>query len=384
MNSKKLLFIVNVDWFLVSHRLPIALEAIRRGQQVHLAAQFTDREDELKRLGIVCHPMKLDRRGGGPIEAARTVWFLARLLARLRPDVVHLVTLKPVIFGGIAARLTGTKNIIASISGLGFVFIAKGYGAWLRRNMVQLLLRIALGGEGTQVIFQNQTDEEEIRKHIGKQSLRTVVIPGSGVDLNKFHHTALPEGPVRVLMAARLLIDKGVREFLEAARILSAARPDLVFLLAGDPDPGNPASASMRQVQEWNVARQVEVMGHVQEMAALIPSCHLVVLPSYREGLPKVLVEAAACGRAVVTTDVPGCRDAIVPGQTGLIVPVGDAAALAAAIDHVTSDRNLLEKLGRAGRELAETRFDISAVVASHFEVYGSNQGSKLQPLASA
>ncbi|MCR9137518.1 MAG: glycosyltransferase family 4 protein [Alphaproteobacteria bacterium] len=367
---KKLLFVVNVDWFFVSHRLPIAVEAMREGYEVHLATQMTDLEDRLRDLGIICHPMKIDRSYGGALHIIHFLWSLFQLFRTLRPDIVHLVSIKPVIFGGIAARLTGTKNVVASISGLGFVFIAKGVKATLRRWLVRFLYRLSLGNGSAIIIVQNTTDREEFLKMIGKPKMKTVLVNGSGVDMNEYTVSPLPDGPCRVLMGARLLRDKGLMEYMEAAQTLRAKRPDMTFLIAGDVDPGNPATIDQDELANLKADGSVEFLGHVSDMASLMASCHLVVLPSYREGLPRVLIEAAACGRAVVTTDVPGCRDAIVPGKTGLLAKSHDAQSLTAAIEQASSDRQLLEDMGKAGRQFAETTFDVQQVVDRHMDVY--------------
>lgn len=368
--GRSLLFIVNVDWFFVSHRLPIAVEAMRRGYAVHLAAQMTEHEDELSALGIICHPLTIDRRSHGPLDILQFVWSTCRLLRRLRPDIVHLVTIKPVIFGGIAARLIRAKNVVASISGLGFVFLAQGFRARMRRAMVRFLYRRALGRGNTTVIVQNATDLDDVKKIFSRSKIATALIKGSGVDLDEYPVLDLPEGCYRVLMAARLLRDKGVREYATAARLMRNKGLDLEFLLAGDTDPGNPATVTHSELAELKEEGVVDVLGHTDDMAGLMASCHLIVLPSYREGLPKVLIEAAACGRAIVTTDVPGCRDAILPGKTGLLAKSHDATSLAVAIEQATSDRKALENMGKAGRLLAETTFDIRKVVARHLEIY--------------
>lgn len=367
---KTLLFVVNVDWFFVSHRLPIAVEALRRGYEVHLATQMTDQEDKLRDLGIICHPMTIDRSYGGALHIIHFLWSLCRLFRDLRPDIVHLVSIKPVIFGGIAARLTRTQNVAASISGLGFVFVARGFKATLRRWLVRFLYRLSLGDGSATIIVQNTTDRDEFLRMIGKPQMKTVLVNGSGVDLSEYTVSPLPDGPYRVVMAARLLRDKGLMEYMEAARALRAKRLELTFLIAGDVDPGNPATINQDELAELKAEGTVEFLGHVQDMASLMASCHLVVLPSYREGLPRVLIEAAACGRAVVTTDVPGCRDAIVPAKTGLLAKSHDAQSLTAAIEQATGDRQRLEDMGKAGRQFAETTFDIRQVVSRHMDVY--------------
>lgn len=366
----RLLFVVNVDWFFVSHRLPIALEALRQGYEVHVAAVLTDQREQLQSCGLVVHPLSLRRSSMGPWAELQSFLQIVRLFRSVRPDIVHLVTVKPVVFGGIAARLTRVPAVLAAVSGLGFVFIADGAVARLRRLLVGLLYRLALGQRRLKVVFQNTSDSRTVARIAGLAASQCAIVKGSGVDLHRYRAQALPPGVPVVMMAARLLVDKGVREFVEAASLSHRAGLAARFCLVGDPDPGNPASVAAAELAAWRQQGIVELWGHRTDMAAVLAQAHIVVLPSYREGLPKVLVEAAACGRAVVTTDVPGCRDAIQDGVTGVLVPARDAHALADAVRALVSDPLRCERMGRAGRLLAEAEFDVDRVVAEHLSLY--------------
>lgn len=368
--SRKLMFVVNVDWFFLSHRLPIALEAQRQGYQVHIATGLTDKLDELHRHGLAVHPLALDRSSAGLGNAWRTMVELWKVFRAVRPEVVHLVTIKPVLLGGLVARLAGVPAVVAAVPGLGFVFMAHGAKAAVRRWLVGGLYRVALGHRNLKVIFQNPDDRASLAKLVHLPDSKVEMIRGSGVDLAQYGHTPLPPGTPVVLLAARLLADKGVREFVQAARLLRQEGVAARFCLVGTVDPANPASLADTELTQWANEGVVELWGQRSDMPEVLSTGRLVVLPSYREGLPKILLEAAACGRAVVTTDVPGCRDAIDPGVTGLLVPVRNATALAEALKGLINDPARCQAIGNAGRALAERAFDVRQVVAAHLRIY--------------
>ena len=368
--TRTLMFVVNVDWFFLSHRLPIALEAQRQGYQVHIATGLTDRLDELQRHGLVVHPLALDRSSVGLGNAWRTVAQLWRVFRAVRPDVVHLVTIKPVLLGGLVARLAGVPAVVAAVSGLGFVFMAHGAKAKVRRWLVGALYRVALGHRNLKVIFQNPDDLRSLAEVADLPDSRVTMIRGSGVDLERYIPQPLPGGVPVVVLAARLLADKGVLEFVQAARLLKQRGCHARFALVGTVDPANPTSFTQAELDAWVREGVVEWWGHRSDMPQVLAAAQLVVLPSYREGLPKVLLEAAACGRAVVTTDVPGCRDAIDPGVTGVLVPVCNATALADAMEGLINSPARCQAMGDAGRALAESAFDVRQVVAAHLRTY--------------
>lgn len=368
--SRTLMFVVNVDWFFLSHRLPIALEAQRQGYQVHIATGITDRLNELQSHGLVVHPLGLNRSSAGLGNAWGTMVQLWRVFRAVRPDVVHLVTIKPVLLGGLMARLASVPAVVAAVSGLGFVFLARGANAVGRRGLVGVLYRVALGHHNLKVVFQNPDDRDSLAKLAHLPNGKVEMIRGSGVDLRQYTHTPLPQGVPVVVMAARLLADKGVHEFVKAARLLKQQGLSARFCLVGAGDPANPTSLSEAELSEWANEGVVELWGHRADMPQVLMAASVVVLPSYREGLPKVLLEAAACGRPVVTTDVPGCRDAIECGVTGLLVPVRDVAKLAEAIRELIVDRERRIAMGNAGRLLAERAFDVIQVVAKHMTIY--------------
>ena len=369
--KKKLLFIVNDDWSFLHFRLPIALEAIRQGYEVHVATGITDKLAELESHGFTVHPLSLNRSSTNIFIVLKELKQIFSVMKHVKPDLVHLVTIKPVTFGGIAARLAGVHGVVAAVPGLGPVFLSKGGKALLRKIVVVNLYRIALAKRNLKVIFQNPSDLETLRRHTNLSDRKIEIIPGSGVNLTEYKYVPLPGGTPVVVMAARLLAAKGVREFVEAARYLREKGFKARFCLAGSVDPFSTLSVSNADLDKWKEEGVVELLGHRNDMVRILSTAHVVVLPSYYpEGLPKSLIEAAACGRAVITTDMPGCRDAIEPGVTGILIPIRDVAALACAIEDLITDTQRCKRMGLAGRALAERKFDIKKVVDNHLQIY--------------
>jgi glycosyltransferase involved in cell wall biosynthesis len=368
--NKKLLFVVNVDWGFLSHRLPIALEAKNAGFDVHIAAGVTDKLQLIESYGLKVHPLKLVRRGLGPLNALQTAFELCRIFRNVKPDIVHLVTIKPVLLGGLVARWLQVPALVSAVSGLGYVYTAPGPIAKLLRWFVGCIYSWAFGHHNQIVIFQNTDDRNTLMAVTGLSSAKVKMIRGSGVDIKKYGLSPEGSGVPVVLFPARLLADKGIFEFVQAAKLLHAKGTVARFVLVGMVDLANPTSVSIKQLNEWIASGVVEHWGYRRDMPRVIGCASLVVLPSYREGLPKVLLEAAAVGRAVVTTNVPGCRDAIESGVTGLLVPVRDALSLAQAIQQLLLNPEKRTAMGLAGRQLAEREFDVRAVVDEHLTIY--------------
>lgn len=370
--KKKLLFIVNVDWFFTSHRLPIAVSAFKNGYEVHVACAITDRKEYLESMGLIVHPLNLSRGSTGIMQEFKSFRDIFKVLKVVKPDIVHFVTIKPVLYGGIASRLLMIKNKVFAISGMGYVFTSKSARTSLLRNFIIALYKLALGSKTSKVIVQN-TDDRDIltRFNVIKES-QEILIRGSGVNLETHIYEREPDSVPVVVMASRLLKDKGVMEFIEAAKILLKKGVSAKFKLYGDIDIHNPASLTQNNVDEVKKEGIIEVHGYTNDIAEVFSASHIVVLPSYREGLPKVLIEAAACGRAVVTTNVPGCRDAIEENKTGLLVKAKDSDSLAEAIEKLVDDKDLREKMGLAGRRLAEEEFSIKKVIDIHLNIYQS------------
>lgn len=367
---KKLLFVVNIDWFFISHRLPIAVAAKRAGYDVHIATIITDGREVLEKHGLTVHPLGLVRDGVGLINALKTVLDLRRIFVKLNPDLVHLVTIKPVLLGGFVAQWLRVPALVSAISGLGYVFTGDGLKAWIFKWWVARLYTGAFSHPNQIVIFQNTDDRDTLLSAGCLCSDKVAIIGGSGVNLEEFTVKPEPDGYPVVVFPARFLKDKGVLEFVEAARIVRSERKHVRFVLVGLLDKSNPTSLSQPQIDKWVSDGVIENWGFCVNMQQVFASASLVVLPSYREGLPKVLLEAASCGRAIVTTDVPGCRDAIVPGVTGSLVEVRDAVALANEIERLLSDPEQLRSMGMAGRRLVEDKFDVKNVVSHHLDIY--------------
>jgi glycosyltransferase involved in cell wall biosynthesis len=361
---------VNDAGFFVSHRLAVAIGARDAGYEVHVASPPGPDAERILAAGIAWHAMPLTRSGGSPWRELQSLISIYRLYRRVKPSIAHLVTIKPVLYGGLMARLARVPAVVAAVSGLGFIFMAPGFRAAIRRNLIARIYRAALGHPHLRVIFQNPDDRNLITRIARLDEKETVLIRGSGVTLGLHTPSDRSHRWPLVVMASRLLRDKGVREFVQAAGLLRARGVAVDCWLVGDRDPGNPTSVSEEEIHAWRAEGAVRLPGFTRDIPALFARAQIVVLPSYREGLPKVLLEAAASGCAVVTTDVPGCRDAIAAGETGLLVPPRDATALAGAIQRLVENPELCRRFGRAGRALAEEHFSIEMVVASHLAVY--------------
>jgi glycosyltransferase involved in cell wall biosynthesis len=369
----RLVFVVNVDWMFVSHRLAIAKAAAAAGYDVHLVTSVTADTTGLSRAGVTVHSIGMDRTSSDVMGSLRLVWQLYGIFRRLKPDVVHLVTIKPVLFGGVAARLAGIPKVVVAISGLGFVFIRQGWKASIRRALVLCVYRIALKSRRVVVIVQNPAD----RAFIGEMAVvspdRVRLIAGSGVDLQQFSVAPQPSGVPVALLPARLIVEKGIHEFVEAARMLARRGLKARFCLVGAIERSHPAGIPANIVESWVAEGLIEYWGHRPDMPTVLSLATVVVLPSYREGMPKALLEAAACGRAVITCDVPGCREAIEPGKTGMLVPARDPLSLADAMAAMIRDPELCHEMGRAGRARAERLFDVEDVVRRHLDIYREN-----------
>lgn len=368
----RLLYFVTEDWYFCSHRLPLAIAARDAGFDVGIITRVRDYGAIIRDAGLRLIPFSMQRRGKNPIREWAHVRALTEIYRREQPAIVHHVAMKPVIYGSIAARLAGVPHVINALAGLGYTFTSQDRRARLLRPAIRHALTRLL--RATSVIVQNDVDRDFIAG-MGIPPTRLHVIRGSGVDLDRFRPQPELPGTPLVILPARLLRDKGVREFADAARRLKKQGVNVRFALVGDPDPENPASLGDADVQDLRRDGSVEIWGHQDDMAAVFAQCHIVCLPSYREGLPKVLLEAAASGRAIVTTDVPGCRDVVQHGENGLLVPVRDGGSLAQAIAMLIQDSVLRDRMGKRGREIAARSFAISQVVKEVLEVYSRVSG---------
>lgn len=360
----KLLFVVTEDWYFVSHRLALAIEAQRKGFDVAVATRFGNHRQDIENAGLLTITFEMDRRGLNPVALLREVLALCGILRRERPDVVHLVALRPVVVGGIAARLAGISGIVSAITGMGFLFTDGGRLPWVRKAVQRMLPWLLSKGL---TIVQNADDAKQLAV-FGLTHDRLRLIAGAGVDTGHFTPCAKSGHIPVVMMAARLLWDKGVGEFVDAARQLDGR--GVCFVLVGSIDAGNPVSISEETLKQWLAEGVVEWWGHSEDMAATLAKADIVCLPSYREGLPKVLLEAMASGKVCITTDVPGCREAVRHEDNGLLVPAKDAAALASAIGRLLDHPDERRKMGARGRMRAVEEFSQGKVIEATLAIY--------------
>jgi len=364
-----LLYIVPEAGFFLSHRLPLGLAAQKAGYRVSVACPPSPETAEIAAHGFSHISIEMPRGATSPFAELASLRAQYSLLKNLRPHVTHLVTAKPMLYGGLAARVLGL-NTVSAVTGLGFVFIRKGLKATVLRQIIRRGYGLALNRKSNHVIFQNPDDRALFQRFGLIKHAQVSVIPGSGVDLQTIRPASLPEGETVVLMPCRMLQDKGVREFVAAARRLKSEGHGAEFRLLGNPDPGNPTSVLEKEIEAWVAEGVVTWHPYTRNINAALAEAHIVVLPSYREGFPKTLVDAAAAGRATVTTDVPGCRHAILPGETGLLCRVQDSDSLAETLAPLITDREKQAQMGAAGRKLAETRYGIATIAARHMEIY--------------
>jgi glycosyltransferase involved in cell wall biosynthesis len=367
------LFVVNVAWFFCLHRLHLARAAQAAGYEVHVATapDTPQAVREIQQAGLHYHPLGLRRGSWGVLQESRLVGELYRLYRALRPNLVHHVTIKPVLCGTLAARIARVPAIVNAMSGLGFVFVASGWRAALRRRTVMMAYRLLFARSGLNVIFENRDDfalfveSRLIKPEQGR------LIYGAGVDLRRYRPNPKPGDVVPlVVLPGRMLRIKGVAEFCAAAALVRASGVQARFALVGGVDAGNPTGVSRSWLLEQQQSGAVEWWGHREDMVSVYGAAHIVCLPSYGEGLPTVLTEAAACGCAVVATDVPGCRDVITDRVTGLLVPPRDPPALAQALIRLISDAGLRAQLSGAALRKVAAEFNVEVVQSGTLALY--------------
>jgi glycosyltransferase involved in cell wall biosynthesis len=366
--ARRLLYLVSEDWYFRSHRLPMALAAQRAGYEVHVATRVQADGAAIEALGFTLHPLDWRRGSTNPFDRLRLIGDVRRLYRSLRPDLVHHVALEPTVIGSLAALGLPVKTLNA-IAGLGFVFTSRTPKALLAGFVVRGLLRFLLTRRGAAVLVQNEDDRAAIAA-LGVPADHVFLIAGSGVDADQLTLMPEPEGPVTAGFVGRLLDDKGLRTLVAAHEILAGQGRPVRLLLAGEPDPANPASIPSEEIASWKVREGIELLGHVADIRTVWGRAHIAVLPSRREGLPKSLLEAAACGRAMVATDVPGCRVIARDGVNALLVPPDDPAALADAIDVLARDPALRQSFGAAGRRMVEGEFSSARIGAETVALY--------------
>jgi glycosyltransferase involved in cell wall biosynthesis len=364
LTSHVLLLVITEDWYCLSHRLALARAAERRGMRVVVATAPGKRSAEIRALGIDHRTFALERRGIRPRRELRAVAELRRLIATVQPSIVHLVAAKPIMYGNIAASLAGQPPVLSAVAGLGYLYLGGGLQRRaLRAAYEQTFRTLVRRRAAARVLVQNQDDAALLLERGLARPEQLVCVTGAGVDVERFRFSPEPaaDRPV-VLCHTRMLWDKGVGELVEAARVLRERGKSFLVRLVGEPDLANPAAIAREQLTAWASAGVVEWLGARQDIPEQLERCHIACLPSYREGAPLSLLEAAAAGRAIITTDVPGCRAVVRHGHNGLLVPPRDASALATALERLLSDPEERQRLGRAGRLRAEREFATSVV----------------------
>jgi glycosyltransferase involved in cell wall biosynthesis len=364
----KILLFANTDWYLYNFRLGLAQALHEHGDEVVLVSPGGPYGPRMQAMGFRWLQFPLARRSLNPFAAIQSAVRLLRLYRREDPDLVHHFTVKCVLYGSLVCHFLGIRSVVNSVTGLGYIFM-EGGGArrWLR-GLIKLAYRLLL--QRTWVIFQNPDDRAAfLASHLVDPG-RVALICGSGVDLRRFYPQPEPAGLPLVVLPARMLWDKGVGEFVAAARALRAQGARARLALVGDTDNENPASVHASQLRAWQNEGVIEWWGWIKDMAEVYAQAAIVCLPSYREGLPKTLIEAAACGRPIVASDVPGCREVVRHGENGLLVPVRDVGALAQALSDLIENPKMRVQMGMRGRTIAENEFSLELVVSQTLALY--------------
>lgn len=380
MVNKRIAYVVNHAAFFVSHRLPLADGALQAGFNIRLLiGQAGSKEMEqialmkLQAVGVVHQRAKFSSAGINPLIELLGLLQLVWFILWFRPDILHCASPKGVLYGGLAARICRVRGLVLAISGMGYAYTPGNGRSIVRfylRKVYDLLANFAFNHSNVRIIVQNHDDYQAVIDKGLKHTSSLYLIPGSGVDLSLFEDCTATNKSRIVLLPARMLKDKGVEEFVKAARLLKAEAPDWTFVLAGAAGYNNPSAIEVSQLQSWQTEGCVEWVGHVDNMIPLFREAAIVCLPSYREGMPKALLEAAAAGCAVVTTDVTGCREAIEVGVTGDLVPVGNSSALAKTLLSLIKEEPRRKAYGTNGQERAKVLFSVNSVVSQTMKIY--------------
>jgi len=368
----KILFIIVEDRYFLSHRLHLAQYAIKKGYQVGLLCKISKHKEFLENEGIQVFDWSLVRGSFNLFFEIKAIYEILITLLKFAPDVLHAVALKPVIYASFASKLVFLKSRVFALGGLGFIFSSDKILAKLLRPLIVLVLKFTFSGNKSRLIIQNIDDKRTLINLKVIRDEKIDLIKGAGVDMKIFSFIKEPSQIPEVILPARLLWDKGVGEFVLAADILKKRGINAKFTLLGETDPHNPECIPDDQIEDWKKEGAVDVAGFQDDMAKCIQDCAVVCLPSYREGLPKSLLEAASCGRPIVTTDVPGCREIVQDGVNGYLVPSKDPDLLAEALSRLLTDRKLREVMGLKGREFVERGFSAEIVAIKTEKIWNS------------
>jgi glycosyltransferase involved in cell wall biosynthesis len=366
----KVLFVITEDWFFHSHFLDRAKYVVASGGRVGVATRFSIHEDELKDLGFELYPISFSRRGLNPISEFLTALKIRKIVRRFKPDIAHNVALKPVVTGTFGELLSRQGVVVNALVGMGYIFTSTDARASLVKPLLSRILKFLLHSKSVHVVTENPDDLKTLVNDGFVQPSQISLIRGAGVDLNAFPFHPEVAGPVVVTLVSRILRDKGVLEFIDAASQLRTRVPEVVFQIVGEPDLGNPSAITQSEIDSWKSLSNVKYLGRRSDIADILNGSHIVCLPSYREGLPKSLLEALSSGRPIITTDVPGCREVCDDGVNGLLVPARDSIALSNAIEKLAINPELRQEMGRAGRVRAESEFSNEIVCTQTLDLY--------------
>jgi len=366
--SRRLLYVVNEDWAFLLNRLPMARAAQKAGFEVHVATHVNDGARAIEAEGFTLHPIPLERGGISPLSAIPAIAALRQITGRIKPDIAHHSGLQCCVFGSIAAF--GRKiPQVSAMTGMGYVYTSATWRSRLLKAILKWLLPSLLDRPGGVVLVQNPDDRTAL-VDLGISGAKIVLIPGSGVDTDALQPLPEPRGPITYGFAGRLLTDKGIRALVAAHGIVRKQGLETNLIIAGNPDPANPASVSLQEVNEWTRRPGITWLGHIKDISSLWRQCHFAILPSHREGLPGSLMEAAACERAMIATDAPGCREIVLDDQTGLLVPIEDPEALARGIAKLATSPELRTRYARAARELVVNKLSAKIIGDSIVRLY--------------
>ena len=369
---KKILFIVSEDWYFVSHRFNLAKEAISKGYEVSLLTNVNSHKNEIESAGINLLPWSLQRNSFNPIKEIRSIIQIISAINFIQPSLVHSVALKPILYSSIASKFSCVKSIVFAFAGLGYLFTSNKFLIKIGRFPVVISLRLLLNNDNSNFIFQNQDDIDIfLTLKIAKES-NINLIPGSGVDTNRFFpdFQKVRDSVPIIILPARLLWDKGIGDFVKAAKILRDKDFNARFVLVGQFDPHNPANIPQSKIDEWVRNKIIEYWGFQENMPKILNQSTIVCLPSYREGFPKVLLEAASCSKPIIATDVPGCRQAVHHNKNGLLVPLRNPKVLAGSIEKMVNDKDLCEKMGEAGLKRVHSELSQEIISKKTFSIW--------------
>jgi glycosyltransferase involved in cell wall biosynthesis len=367
----RILYVVTEDWYFLSHRLPMARAARDAGYDVHVAARLNRGKPAIEAEGFTPHALSWRRGSLSPSHSVAGVLELRKLLRSLRPDILHNVSLKPVLLGSVASLGFSSLAVVNGLTGLGTLFVGDHKRSGLARPLVRAALKALLSRSNSRTIVQNPDDKRFVLD-LGVPEANIDLIPGSGVDTTHFVPLPEPGPPVTAAYVGRMLVDKGVETLIEAFALATSRGVKLQLLLAGDTDRENLGSLAPEQLREFASAFGINWLGHVADIRDVWSRAHFAVLASRREGLPKSLLEAAACGRPMIATDTPGCREIAIRDETALTFPVGDAAALAEAMTRMAGDAGMRARFGKAARDLVERKFSAEVVGKEIVALYRS------------